>query len=133
MKINNKNIKISKKTFLRKPSKVMKLNRLGSFHQTRLSFCRQLVNQLKDNNWIFRVSEWNIDKNGIGNAIISSNDGENTYCLVVFCHPINDHDRSDRVIAEKWDMTFSLFLGEPTQTEIDYMSENLKVQEAGHH
>ena len=133
MKINNKNIKISKKTFLRKPSKVMKLNRLGSFHQTRLSFCRQLVNQLKDNNWIFRVPEWNIDKNGIGNAIISSNDGENTYCLVVFCHPINDHDRSDRVIAEKWDMTFSLFLGEPTQTEIDYMSENLKVQEAGHH
>ena len=133
MKINNKNINISKKTFLRKPSKVMKLNRLGSFHQTRLSFCRQLVNQLKDNNWIFKVSEWNIDKNGIGNAIISSNDGENTYCLVVFCHPINDHDRSDRVIAEKWDMTFSLFLGEPTQTEIDYMSENLKVQEAGHH
>ena len=133
MKINNKNINISKKTFLRKPSKVMKLNRLGSFHQTRLSFCRQLVNQLKDNNWIFKVSEWNIDKNGIGNAIISSNDGKNTYCLVVFCHPINDHDRSDRVIAEKWDMTFSLFLGEPTQTEIDYMSENLKVQEAGHH
>ena len=133
MKINNKNIKISKKTFLRKPSKVMKLNRLGSFHQTRLSFCRQLVNQLKDNNWIFKVSEWNIDKNGIGNAIISSKDAENTYCLVVFCHPINDHDRSDRVIAEKWDMTFSLFLGEPTQTEIDYMSENLKVQEAGHH
>ena len=41
MKINNKIIKISKKTFLRKPSKVMKLNRLGSFHQTRLSFLQE--------------------------------------------------------------------------------------------
>ena len=37
------------------------------------------------------------------------------------------------MIAEKWDMTFSLFNGKPTQAEINYMSNNLKVQEAGHH
>ena len=30
-------------------------------------------------------------------------------------------------------MTFSLFNGRPTQAEINYMSRNLKVQEAGHH
>jgi len=133
MKINNKTKETQKQSLLREPSKVMKLDRLGSFHQTRLSFSRQLIEQLKNNKWAIRISKWDIDKNGIGNAIISSVKGANEFCLVVFCHSINDQDRSDRVIAEKWDMTFSLFNGRPTQAEINYMSRNLKVQEAGHH
>ena len=133
MKINNKTKKTRKQSLLREPSKVMKLDRLGSFHQTRLSFSRQLIDQLKTNKWIIKISKWDIDKHGIGNAIISSVKGSNEFCLVVFCHPIKDQDRSDRVIAEKWDMTFSLFNGKPTQAEINYMSKNLKVQEAGHH
>ena len=131
---NNNKIEITnKQSFLRKPSKVMKLDRLGSFHQTRLSFSRQLIDQLKTNKWIVKISEWDIDKNGIGNAVISCVKGANEFCLVIFCHPINDQDRSDRVIAEKWDMTFSLFNGKPNQAEINYMSKNLKFQEAGHH
>ena len=133
MKINNKTKETQKQSLLREPSKVMKLDRLGSFHQTRLSFSRQLIEQLKNNKWTIKISKWDIDKNGIGNAIISSVKGANEFCLVVFCHPINDQDRSDRVIAEKWDMTFSLFNGKPTQAEINYMSKNLKIQEAGHH
>ena len=133
MNINYKTQKTKKQSSLRKPSKVMKLDRLGSFHQTRLSFCRQLIDQLRDKKWTIKISKWNIDEKGIGNAIISSAQGENKFCLVVFCHPISDQDRSDRVIAEKWDMTFSLFIGEPNQSEIDYMSKNLKVQEAGSH
>ena len=32
---------------IRPPSTVMKLDRLGSFHQTRLSFTRRLIDDLK--------------------------------------------------------------------------------------
>ena len=48
----------------------MKLDRLGSFHQTRLSFSRQLIEELINNDWKTKIIEWNINSYGIGNAVI---------------------------------------------------------------
>ena len=118
---------------LRHPANVMKLDRLGSFHQTRLSFSRQLIEELISNNWETKIIKWNINSIGTGNAVIKISSKQRTYSLVVFCHQINDDERSDRVIAEKWDMTFSLFLGIPSKEELDEMSKNLKIQELGRH
>ena len=133
MRENNKKIQPIKPHKMRQPSKVMKLQRLGSFHQSKLSFTRQLINELQFNNSQFEISEWNIDQNGFGNAVIQTVFNNNTFSLVVFCHSIDDEERSDRVIAEKWDMTFSLFIGTPTKIELDLMSKNLKIQELGRH
>ena len=118
---------------LRHPADVMKLDRLGSFHQTRLSFSRQLIDELISNNWKTEIIKWNINSLGTGNAVIKIYSKQKIYSLVVFCHQINDDERSDRVIAEKWDMTFSLFLGIPSKEELDEMSKNLKIQELGRH
>ena len=118
---------------LRHPANVMKLDRLGSFHQTRLSFSRQLIEELISNNWETKIIKWNINSIGTGNAVIKISSKQRIYSLVVFCHQINDDERSDRVIAEKWDMTFSLFLGIPSKEELDEMSKNLKIQELGRH
>ena len=118
---------------LRHPANVMKLDRLGSFHQTRLSFSRQLIEELISNNWKTKIIKWNINSIGTGNAVIKISSTQRIYSLVVFCHQINDDERSDRVIAEKWDMTFSLFLGIPSKEELDEMSKNLKIQELGRH
>ena len=118
---------------LRHPADVMKLDRLGSFHQTRLSFSRQLIEELISNNWKTKIIKWNINSIGTGNAVIKISSKQRIYSLVVFCHQINDDERSDRVIAEKWDMTFSLFLGIPSKEELDEMSKNLKIQELGRH
>ena len=133
MRENNKKIQPIKPHKMRQPSKVMKLQRLGSFHQSKLSFTRQLINELQFNKSQFEISEWNIDQNGFGNAVIQTVFNNNTFSLVVFCHSIDDEERSDRVIAEKWDMTFSLFTGTPNKTELDLMSKNLKIQELGRH
>jgi hypothetical protein len=118
---------------LRHPADVMKLDRLGSFHQTRLSFSRQLIDELISNNWKTEIIKWNINSVGTGNAVIKIYSKQKIYSLIVFCHQINDDERSDRVIAEKWDMTFSLFLGIPSKEEFDEMSKNLKIQELGRH
>jgi hypothetical protein len=118
---------------LRHPADVMKLDRLGSFHQTRLSLSRQLIDELISNNWKTEIIKWNINSLGTGNAVIKISSKQRIYSLVVFCHQINDDERSDRVIAEKWDMTFSLFLGIPSKEELDEMSKNLKIQELGRH
>ena len=133
MNQNNKNIQPIEPYPLRQSSKVMKLKRLGSFHQTRLSFTRQLINELKTQNSEFEIFKWNIDKNGFGNAVLKTTFNDHTFSLVVFCHSINDEERSDRVIAEKWDMTFSLFIGIPSEFELNLMSKNLKIQELGRH
>ena len=133
MRENNKKIQPIKTHNMRQPSKVMKLQRLGSFHQSKLSFTRQLINELQFNKSQFEIPEWNIDQNGFGNAVIQTVFNNNTFSLVVFCHSIDDEERSDRVIAEKWDMTFSLFIGTPTKIELDLMSKNLKIQELGRH
>lgn len=38
---------------LRSPETVMRLARMGSFHQSRLSFMRVLLRRLKSENWRF--------------------------------------------------------------------------------
>ena len=118
---------------LRPPSEVMKLDRLGSFHQTRLSFARRLIDDLKLQKSKIEIHQWNIDHNGIGSAIIKIALKNETLSLVIFCHSISDEERTDRVIAEKWDMTFSLFRGVPNKHEFNQLSKNLKIQESGRH
>jgi len=118
---------------IRPPSTVMKLNRLGSFHQTRLSFTRRLIDDLNYQKSKIEIHQWNIDSSGIGNAIIKIALKKETLSLVIFCHSISDEERTDRVIAEKWDMTFSLFSGIPNKNELNQLSKNLKIQEAGRH
>ena len=118
---------------MRPPSEVMKLDRLGSFHQTRLSFARRLIDDLKFQKSKIEIHQWNIDYNGIGSAIIKIALKNETLSLVIFCHSISDEERTDRVIAEKWDMTFSLFRGIPNKNELNQLSKNLKIQESGRH
>ena len=133
MEKNQSKTKLNNLYIKRLPSDVMKLERLGSFHQTRLSFSRQLIDELITNNWKTEIVEWNINADGIGNAVIKIFSKQKIYTLIVFCHQISNNERSDRVIAEKWDMTFSLFLGIPSKDELDEMSKNLKIQELGRH
>lgn len=53
---------------LRPAAQIMTLARIGSFHQSRLSFMRVLLRRLKAENWQFKRSRWNIDQHGVGVA-----------------------------------------------------------------
>ena len=89
---------------LRDPNIIMKLSRLGSFHQSRLSFLRSFLNEFKD--WDFKRDLFNLDKKGYGTAVYSLKKNNRVYSLVCFANEINDNERSDRVIATKWDAAF---------------------------
>ena len=116
---------------LRPPSTVMRLARMGSFHPTRLSFLRVLLRRLARDGWTADRPVWNIDDQGVGHAVYRVRGPEHTYSLVAFAHDLPDHLRSDRVIAEAWDSTFALFDGEPTDADIERLSRNVPLQEAG--
>lgn len=115
----------------RPASVVMKLARMGSFHQSRLSFMRVLLRRLKAENWQFRQAEWRIDKDGVGVATYEAIGPERTYTLIAFAHNLPAEKRSDRVIAEAWDATFTLHDGTISQDDITRLAANVPRQEAG--
>jgi hypothetical protein len=109
----------------------MKLARMGSFHQTRLSFMRTLLRRLKKERWLFKRTLWEIGDDGFGRAVYTVTGPERSYSLVAFSHDLPDHMRSDRVIATAWDATFTLFDGIPTTADLDRLEQNVPKQEAG--
>jgi len=112
---------------------VMRLRNLGSYHPTRLSFSRQLIITLIRENWIFKFQDWKINKLGKGYCVISVENKKDVFSLIIFSHLIKDEERSDRVIAEKWDFTFSLFTGIPNEKELKHLKKNVPLQENGDH
>ncbi|MEE9335748.1 MAG: hypothetical protein V3U65_16780 [Granulosicoccaceae bacterium] len=116
---------------LRPAHHVMRLERMGSFHQSRLSFMRVLLRRIKQQKWQFSRPIFRIDDNGVGVATYSVAGPERTYTLIAFAHDLPADKRSDRVIAEAWDSTFTLFDGIPTEDDITRLAYNVPLQEAG--
>ena len=116
---------------LRAPDTVMKLARLGAFHQTRLSFMRQLLRRMKAEQWRFEERVFDIDTNGVGHAVYVAHTPRHSYSLVAFSHDLPADQRSDRVIATAWDATFTLFDGIPDEADIARLAKNVPRQEGG--
>ena len=114
---------------LRDPNIIMKLSRLGSFHQSKLSFLRSFLSEFKD--WDYNRDFFNLDQEGYGEAVYSFKKKDRVYSLVCFANPINDEERSDRVIATKWDAAFTLHDGIPSKDDIKRLKDQVPKQEVG--
>jgi hypothetical protein len=114
---------------LRDPNTIMKLSRLGSFHQSKLSFLRSFLNEFKD--WEYKQDLFNLDENGYGEAVYSFKKDKRVYSLVCFANHIKDEERSDRVIATKWDAAFTLHDGIPGKKDIERLKNEVPKQEVG--
>lgn len=115
----------------RDPALVMRLSRLGSFHQSRLSFMRILTRRMIRENWRFSRPVFEFDEKGVGHAVYCAHTPDRTYSLIAFGHDLAPEDRSDRVIATRWDSTFTLFDGVPNADDIARLRENIPLQESG--
>ena len=117
------------KVELRDPNIIMKLSRLGSFHQSKLSFLRSFLSEFKD--WDYKRDLFNLDQNGYGEAVYSFKKKNRVYSLVCFANEIKDKERSDRVIATKWDAAFTLHDGVPSKDDIERLKNEVPKQEIG--
>ena len=116
---------------LRPPETVMRLARVGSFHPTRISFTRTLVRRMARENWRLETVLFALDADGIGTAVYRVDTPDAPLWFVVFADHLDPADRTDRVIAEKWDATFTLTTREPDTTGLARLKANVPLQEAG--
>ncbi len=114
---------------LRNPNVIMKLSRLGSFHQSKLSFLRSFLKEFKD--WEYKRDLFDINEFGYGVAIYSFKKDQRVYSLICFANELNENERSDRVIATKWDAAFTLFDGVPKKHDIERLKNEVPKQEVG--
>ena len=114
---------------LRDPNTIMKLSRLGSFHQSKLSFLRSFLREFKD--WEYKRDLFDLNKFGHGVAIYSFKKNDRVYSLICFANELNEKERSDRVIATKWDAAFTLHDGVPTKKDIERLKNEVPKQEVG--
>ena len=114
---------------LRDPNILMKLSRLGSFHQSKLSFLRSFLNEFKT--WEFKKDLFDLNESGYGTAVYSLSKEKRIYSLICFSNELKENERSDRVIATKWDAAFTLYDGVPSKQDIERLRSEVPKQEIG--
>ncbi|MDB9977919.1 hypothetical protein OAD80_04125 [Porticoccaceae bacterium] len=116
---------------MRPASQVMQLERLGSFHQSRLSFMRTLVRRMVVENWQVSSSVFDLDEQGYGTVVYQIEAKYGTFSYVLFSHYLDPENRNDRVIADQWDLTMALCEGTVDTEQLDFLRNNVPKQEAG--
>ena len=114
---------------LRNPNIIMKLSRLGCFHQSKLSFLRSFLKEFKD--WEYKRDLFELNESGYGTAVYSLKKDSRVYSLICFANELKENERSDRVIATKWDAAFTLYDGVPTKQDIERLRAEVPQQEIG--
>ena len=109
----------------------MELPRLGAFSSSRLSFARSLIRKMARQRWQVTQTRFDLDADGYGEVIYRIQTPQARYHVVIFSRYLDDALRSDRVIAEAWDLTFGLVEGDVEDDLMASLSENVPLQEAG--
>ncbi len=118
---------------LRPPDMVMRLARMGAGFATRLSFMLSLIRRMNRERWRIEATRFELDDDGYGTVVYTAITPERRYSLIGYSQYLEPERRTDRVIAEAWDTTFTLFDGEPTPADVARLADQIPKQEAGRH
>ena len=110
---------------------VMDLNRLGTLYPYPLSFMRCLMRRIMREEWRIIPKIFDLDKDGYGDVVYEVTTPHYTYSYVIFSKFLDPDKRSDRVIAEDWDMTVTLCHGSVDKERLDFLRANVPLQEMG--
>ncbi|MFP3392175.1 hypothetical protein [Brevibacillus sp. SIMBA_040] len=116
---------------IRSAGDIMSPERLGASRITSLSFSRSMLRKLMKEKWSIERVQFDLDENGYGEARYTITTPKQTFYFVVFSQYLHDLERSDRVISEKWDITFALCEGPLTPEKMARLRSDLPKQEAG--
>ena len=109
----------------------MKLSRMGSRYPSRLSFSRSMLRRLINDKWEIHKSKFDLDTDGYGTVVYEIIINKDIYSLVCFSAFLDDKDRSDRVIASKWDTAYTLHVGKLSNEDLNRLKKTIPLQESG--
>lgn len=119
-------------TAMRPPAVVCDPADMGGARSTRHSFSRQLIRELGSGRWSFRRTLFDLDDLGRGTATYEiESEGNQVMTMVLFSQIIGEESRTDRVIAEAWDVTGALLEGRRSDSDIGELHSQVTVQEDG--
>ena len=116
---------------LRPASEVMDIRRLGVMRSTSLSFLRIMVRKMMRESWKIEQTAFNLDDEGYGEALYTITTPQGQYTFIALSREISEETRSDRVISERWDVTFALCDGTISDKKLKRMKQELPKQEVG--
>ena len=103
----------------------MELERLGAVWPTKFSFSHSFVRAVAHVGFRLKVTEQTFDDGGRGRIVYRAEVAGAPLTFVVFSTPIPEDEQEDRIIATKWDATAALFLGEPSEADLQLSFEQV--------
>ncbi len=104
---------------------------MGAARLTRYSFSRTMLRRASRDGWKARRVRFDIDGRGHGEAVYEVDAGGYLLSFIAFTTTIDETEHTDRVIANRWEVTGALVEGEPTGEFAAMLRREVPRQEAG--
>ena len=117
--------------FVRPAAVVMDVTRLGCLYPYPLSFMRSLLRRVMTHNWKITPARVSLNDEGYGHVVYEVTTPSSVFSYVIFSKKLDASSRSDRVIAEDWDMTVTLCEGQVDDGRLAELQANVPLQEKG--
>lgn len=117
--------------FMRPAAVVMDVTRLGCLYPYPLSFMRSLLRRVMTQNWKITPARVSLNDEGYGHVVYEITTPSSVFSYVIFSKKLDASSRSDRVIAEDWDMTVTLCEGQVDDGRLAELQANVPLQEKG--
>ena len=99
---------------LRPPTVTMQPAMMGAARLTRYSFSRTMLRRAARDRWRARRARFDLDDRGHGEAVYEIDAGGHRLSFVAFTTTIDECEHTDRVVAERWEISAALVEGEAT-------------------
>ncbi|ALE06272.1 hypothetical protein AL755_13720 [Arthrobacter sp. ERGS1:01] len=116
---------------LRAPDVVLCGSDMNGAWGTRHSFARTMLRRAAAHRWTVAKTRLDLDGQGRGTAVYTVNAEGFELTFIAFCQALEESERTDRVIANAWDVTAALVEGELTPQREAELRRNIPVQEQG--
>lgn len=116
---------------LRAPEEVLSSADMNGAWATRHSFARTMLRRAAARKWAITRTRLDLDAEARGTAVYTVNAEGRQLSFIAFCRTLEESERTDRVIADAWDVTAALIEGNLTPERERELRRNVPIQERG--
>lgn len=116
---------------LRAPDLVMSPERLGAARLTRYSFSRSVLRRAHSHGWVTSCVHLDLDSQGQGEVAYRVEAEGYVFHFVAFLQELDEHEHTDRVVAQRWEIAAALVEGELTTERWGRLRQHVPEQERG--